>query len=243
MQRKLIIDFESFPNRSLHWQGKHEQEIIEIEEEGYILCMGYKFIGDKKAKIIGLPDVGWNKKKLAEKIHDIISQADVVIAHNGNNFDFKWANRTFIVHGLKPPKPYKTFDTLSIARSKFNFNSNSLKDLAQLLGLRPKMETGGFALWKGYEAKNKKCIKKMHQYCLNDVELLEEVYFLLAPWATNYPTTEVGMFCPKCGSNKIQFRGSYINKTKVGKRFQCTSCGSWGISNLTYKLQLNEFVK
>lgn len=242
MQKILFYDFETFPNISYHWQGKYEQNIIEIIEEGYVLCMGYKWKGEKKSHIISLPDCNWDKKKLAIAIHKIINEADVKIAHNGNKFDSKWANRDFITYKLNPPKPSKNIDTLSIARSKFNFNSNSLKDLAILLGLRPKIETGGFPLWKGYVKKEKKCINKMHKYCKNDVDLLELIYERLSPWMNNYPTEEVGMFCHKC-HGKVQFRGPYTNKTYIYKRYQCQKCGSWCLSNRKLKIDLDEYIK
>jgi hypothetical protein len=243
METKILLyDLETFPNISYHWQGKYEQSIIEIIEEGYIICMGYKWKGENKSHIIGLPDCGWNKQRLAKKIHEIISKADITIAHNGDYFDEKWINRSCIVNGLKPIPPHKTIDTLKIAKSKFNFNSNSLKDLAILLGLIPKKETGGFQLWKGYVAKDKKSIKKMHEYCKNDVDLLELVYEKLSPWAKT-PSFNHGMECTNCGSTHLQSRGWNITQLFKTRRFQCQDCGRWMSSNNKIKIGESQYTK
>ena len=239
--RLLYLDLETAPCTSYTWQGKHEVDVIDFVEEGYILTFAYKFQGEK-VKGYTLDDFKGNKKKLVEKLHEVLSQAEVLVAHNGKNFDFKWANRAFITYGLKPPTPTKQIDTLLIARSKFNFNSNHLTDLGKLLGVGQKTETGGFELWKACMAGDKKAFKKMLLYNKNDVELLEKVYNKLVPWMTNYPITEVGMFCPKCGGD-VQFRGGYVSKTRIGKRFQCKVCGSWGISNKYYRQPIEEYVK
>ena len=237
----LLFDLETAPCVSYHWQGMHEQEIIETIEEGYLLSFAYKFKGDK-VRAYSLADFKGDKKKLVEKLHEVLNQADVLIAHSGKYFDFKWANRAFITYGLKPPTPAKTIDTLAIARSKFNFHSNHLTDLGKLFKIGQKTETGGFKLWKACMAGDKKAFKKMVEYNKNDVILLEQVYERLVPWMTNYPVGEVGMFCPKCGGD-VQFRGPYQNKQFIGKRYQCKKCASWGISNKQYRINKEEYVK
>ena len=237
----ILFDLETAPNLSYHWHGKHEQEIIDIVEEGYILCFSYKLLGGK-TKAYSLRDFKGNRKKFIEKLYEVLSQADILVAHNGKNFDFKWANSEFITHGLKPLKPVKYIDTLSIARSNFNFNSNRLNDLGKLLGLGQKIETGGFGLWIGCMKNDKKSWDKMIKYNKADVDLLEAVYNKLIPWMSNYPVTEVGMFCPKCGGN-VQFRGPYQNKKFIGKRYQCQKCFSWGVSNKRYKINNEEYVR
>jgi hypothetical protein len=244
MQKLLFFDLETSPTVSYHWHGKHEQEIIEIIEEPYILTFAYKFKGGgvKASSLLDFSgDKETKKRKLVEKLHEVMSSADVVVAHNGNQFDCKWANTEFVHYNLAPIKPVKQIDTLTIARGKFNFNSNHLNDLGKFLGLGQKVETGGFQLWKGVMNLDRGATRKMVKYNKNDVCLLEKVYEKLVPWATNTPYLHEGMVCPKCGGS-VQFRGAYVTKTQRGKRYQCSSCGSWGVSNKHLNIK-SEFVK
>lgn len=240
--KTLIFDLETFPNISYHWHGKHEQDIIEIIDEGYILCFAYKWQGEKKVKWYGLCDFNGDKKKLVEKLHELFNEADHIIAHNGTSFDFKWANTAFITYGLTPPKPTKNIDTLQIARSKFYFNSNRLNDLGKLLGLGIKVETGGFELWKKCALNDKKAWNTMRKYNCQDVNLLEKVYDKLSSWAKT-PKINLGMTCNNCGSTHLQRRGWSINKVYMSRRIQCVDCGHWMLSSKKVKHENLEYTK
>jgi hypothetical protein len=231
MTKQLIFDLETAPCLSYHWQGRHEQEIIEIVEEGYILSFAYKWLNEPKTYSYCLLDFkGDRKRKLVEKLHEIMEQADIIIAHNGKGFDFKWANKSFIYYKLSPIKPYKEVDTLTMARSKFNFNSNHLTDLGKYLGLGQKVETGGFGLWKKCMQLDKQAFKKMTTYNKADVDLLEKVYLRLSPYGKT-PPINLGMSCPNCGSDKLQRRGFQINQVFLVQRLQCQACGKWMVSS------------
>lgn len=234
----LLIDLETAPNISYSWFGQHEVDIIEHIEEGYILSFAYKWLGDKGVKAYSLADFRMDKKKLVQKLWEVFDKSDVIIAHNGTQFDIKWANRAFIKYGLTPPSPYKVIDTLTISRSKFKFNSNRLNDLGKYLGLGSKVETGGFPLWKSCMAGDKKAFKIMVRYNKNDVVLLEKVYLKLRPFMTNHPplNTDPNKVCPVCGSNHLQSRGWSIATMFKKKRYQCQSCGKWFLGEqLRYK--------
>jgi predicted RNA-binding Zn-ribbon protein involved in translation (DUF1610 family) len=224
--------------------GKHEQEIIEIVEEPYILTFSYKYLGDKHVKAYSLIDFKGNKKKLVEKLHEVLEDCDVGVAHNGNSFDFRWANRAFIQFGLKPVKPFKTVDTLLIARNKFNFSSNHLDDLGEFLGVGRKMKHEGFSLWKKVMALDRKATNQMVDYNKKDVELLERIYNKLTPFATNIPQLRPSdISCPLCGSDHVQRRGFFVSRTSMSQRYQCQDCGKWSLSSKKIKYQDGEYTK
>lgn len=235
--RILLMDLETAPNRAWIW-GKYEQNALGFDKEWYVLCYAYKWLGDKTTRAVSLPDFKKLYKKdpeydarLMQELWDLLDEADIVIAHNGDQFDIKKANARFIAHGLQPPSPYKTIDTLKVARKHFKFNSNKLNDLGKHLGVGEKVETGGFKLWEGCMEGDLTSWKKMVKYNKQDVELLEKVYLKLRPWMTNHPNMnivdETVGACPICSSTKIQKRG--FSPTRVGKkqRYQCTACGGW----------------
>jgi hypothetical protein len=151
------------------------------------------------------------------------------MGHNVDKFDVRKVNAKLIQHGFTPPSPYKTIDTLKIARRYFKFDSNRLNDLGVLLGLGKKVETGGFSLWEKCIAGEKKAWERMKKYNKQDVVLLERVYLKLRPWMKNHPDIfKIGVECQKCGSTNVQWNGYRITKTKKHRRFCCQNCGGWG---------------
>lgn len=231
----LFYDIETAPILGYTW-GKYEQNVLGIKQEWYMLSFSAKWQGGKTI-VKALPDYQLYKKEphndrpLVRDLWELFDEADIVIGHNSNKFDNRKSNARFIAHGLTPPAPYKTVDTLKIARQYFNFTSNRLDDLGKVLGVGRKVKTGGFDLWLKCLAGDSKAWALMKKYNKQDVVLLEEVYLKLRPWANNHPNlanfTGTAV-CPKCGSSQIQFRGYSLTQVAKYRRFQCTKCGGWG---------------
>jgi len=239
MKKVLLVDIETSPNLAYVWE-KYEQNVLSFEKERELISFAYKWKG-KSVKSYCLNDC--NARTLTKRLHDLFNEADIIIAHNGDRFDIKMANAFFVHHNLKPPSPYKTIDTLKIARSKFRFNSNKLNDLGEYLGLGGKIDTGGFKLWLECLKGNKNAWRKMKRYNKRDVVLLEKVYLKLRAWATNLPIMTTGLICPTCGSTHIQFRGWNINKVYKSRRFQCQDCGHWSSSNKKVRHNALEYAR
>lgn len=233
--RIVLFDIETAPNLGYTW-GKWEQNVIEFTRSWYLLSFAVKTLGDKRVKTYALPDYpGFkrdkeNDKALTKELWKMMNEADIVVAHNGDNFDIKKANARFICHGLEPPAPYKTIDTLKVARRHFKFDSNKLDELGAYLKLGRKLPHTGFHLWKGCMTGDDKSWRLMRRYNARDVELLEKVYLKLRPWMTNHPNLNLytdGSGCPSCKSNNIQRRGVSVKQNGKRFRFQCQSCASW----------------
>lgn len=239
--RTLIYDIETSPSLGYVW-GKWQQDVIQFKEEWYILCFAYKWLDEKKTHIVALPDFKLYKKdptndrEVVQKLHDLFSEADVVIAHNGNSFDQKKSQARMLYHGMNPPQPYQQLDTKLIARRHFNFTSNKLDDLGEVLKVGKKLQTGGFSTWLGCMAGDKKAWDKMKKYNKQDVVLLEKVYLKMRPWTANHPAVNVidnlPEACPKCGKGPLQARGYATTKTNRYRRSQCQSCGGWSQSRI-----------
>lgn len=236
----LLYDIETSPNLAYIWD-KYEQNALGFEKERELLCFAYKWLGEKHTTVCSLHTL--TEKQLVTKLHDLINEADIVVGHNCKQFDNKMANAFFIKQGLLPPSPYKVIDTLSIARTKFRFNSNHLGDLGEYLGLGGKKQTGGFGLWLGCLKGDKKSWKTMIEYNKRDVELLEKVYLKLVPWANSTPFVELGKSCISCGSYDLRSRGFSINKVFMSRRYQCQNCGKWMLSSKKIRHENSEYVK
>lgn len=233
--RILFLDLETFPNILMSWglwvNGMLDHENIITERS--IICGGYKWQGESSVHIVAVdPKDPHNDKHVVKTLHDVVSSADAVVAHNGDRFDVKWLRARAIFHRLPPLPPIVQIDTLKVAKTAFYFNSNKLAYLAQFLGLGGKIKTE-FGLWKECMKGDAAALEKMSKYCKRDVTLLEEVYDLLVPYIPsrlNHVLFADREVCQHCGSSHIQYRGFYYTRTKKFRRYQCTACGTWARS-------------
>lgn len=227
----LLFDIETAANLAYVW-GKFEQDVIRFQSEWYMLSWSAKWLnGEHITKCLADyqydPNDPHNDKELVTDLWKLFNEADVIIGHNGDKFDIKKANTRFIEHGLPPPAPYKTVDTLKVARKYFGFNSNKLDDLGRRLGVGRKIKHSGFDLWLGCIRGELASWKKMKSYNRQDVVLLERVYLKLRPWIENHPpTSEDPAECP-CGGLYKKRGSSLLKGGKRRQRFQCKKCGKW----------------
>lgn len=223
----LLYDIETAPNLGYVW-GKYEQNVLSYVEEGGHLCFSYKWLGEGQGVRAASRQGQRTDRALVKKLWKLLDRADVVVAHNGDQFDQKKANARFVLWGLGPPAPYKSVDTKKVAKKYFKFNSNKLDDLGQFLGVGKKLKTGGFELWLGCLAGNKAAWKKMLAYNKQDVRLLEKVYLKLRPWIEGHPNLAAAAGrpdgCPKCGHAKLKSYGWKTTKTRRYVRYRCLSC-------------------
>lgn len=231
------FDIETSPNQVLTWGGAmYDQQVIKVVKDWHILSFSWKWEGGKTFTF-SLPDFKSykkdpsNDKELVQKLWELFDEADIIVAHNGDRFDIRKANSRFLFHKLGAPSPYKTVDTLKVARKYFNLTSYRLNDLAQLLGLGTKESTGGFELWEKCMAGDPAAWRKMERYNKQDVELLYQVDMRLRSWHTSRPN--MGLYldkegrCPCCGGTELIKRG--FSYAKVGKyqQYRCLTCGRW----------------
>lgn len=233
--KTLFLDIETAPSLGWVW-AKWETNVIDFKADWYILSFAYKWLGERLVHVVGLNDFeGYEKDKendytLVQRLWDLVDQADIVIAHNGDGFDLVKANTRFISHGLPPPSPYRTVDTLKLARKVFKFDSNKLDDLGRYLGVGRKLPNTGFHLWRGCMEGNPESWNTMKRYNKQDVALLEKIYFLMRAWAPSHPVITHGegpSKCPKCASDNTQKRGFVYTLLRKKQRFQCMSCFGW----------------
>lgn len=228
----LVLDIEITPSIGYTW-GKWEVNVIEFIRNWHLLSFAYKWLGEK-TNVLALPDFkgykpGCDDKELLKPLWNLLDEAQIVVAQNGDKFDIRKINTRFLTHNMTPPSPYKTVDTLKIARSKFGFNSNKLDDLGADLGVGRKVKHDGFDLWKGCMAGDMRSWATMKRYNIQDVYLLEKVYLKFRPWHSTHPSVINDKLkeCPKCGHDDLISRGSAYTKTMIYKRFRCNKCGGW----------------
>lgn len=239
----LIFDIETAPIRAFVWRiWKENVGLNQIDRDWYVMSWVAKWAYCEDILTDSLPNHEDNYKKdveddsaILKTIWNLLDEADMVVAHNGDRFDIPKLNARFIYHGMKPPSPYKQIDTLKVAKYTFNFTSNKLDYLANYLGFGKKADTGGFSLWSGCMDGDPESWAKMVDYNKKDVVLLEDVYMVMRPWMKNHPNFGVYLesdesMCTACGcTNLISLtdREDKYAYTNLGRfeLFRCVGCG------------------
>lgn len=234
--RIAFYDLENAPSLGWYYDRWKEGNIVADEQDWFMLSFAWQWADEDRVHCRALcdyPGYKKNKKDDAHLIKDLwklFDEADILVAHNGDKFDRRKSNARFLGCNLPPPSPYKTIDTLKVARKQFALPSNSLAALGQFLGLGDKLATTGWHTWRGCIDGDPKAWALEKRYNKRDVTLLKGVYGRLRPWIPNHPdlrkyTDRSG--CPKCGSQRVQCRGFDKTMTQKKQRMQCQDCGGW----------------
>lgn len=229
--RVLSLDIETAPALVYTW-GLWDQNIglNQIVEHVRVLCVAAKFLDEKKMHFYS--EWGDGHEGMLQKIHALMSEADVIMTWNGDRFDVPHLHREFIEAGMEPPAPSKSIDLMKIVKREFKFMSNKLDNVTRRLDFEGKVKNSGFDLWIGVMKGDPKAQKEMEQYNKGDVTCLEDVHDIVHPWVRLYPAVTLyengdENACPKCGSSDGTRRGFYYTQVSRFVRFQCRDCKSY----------------
>jgi uncharacterized protein YprB with RNaseH-like and TPR domain len=228
--RRLFFDIETSPAQCFVWKTGYQINVPHeaIIKEGAIICIAYKWSGQKKIYHLQW-DSNQNDKAMLKKFIKISEEADELVGHNGDNFDLKWIRTRCFYHNVSMMPQYTTIDTLKAARQGFRFNSNKLDYISKYSGGEGKNHTS-FDLWRDIALKKcRKSMKIMTDYCKVDVLRLEEVYTKMEPYLK--PKSSIADYkcnCPRCNSENVGVRSHKI--TAAGVKYvqlQCKNCGCY----------------
>lgn len=237
--RVLLYDIETSYIVAGLWRT-YQADAVTVLQDWQILCFAYKWLDGRTTKVIGQDDYEdykpgtLNDWSLVNQLHSLFDEADVVVAHNGNQYDQKKVQARMMVHGLRPPSPYIQVDTLREMKKVAAHTSNRLDALNQALGLDRKLNAGGIATWTGCMNGDPAAWSRMKRYNKQDVRALEELYIATLPWMRAHPALNVLADkpdgCPRCLGTDLQARGYRIARTRKYRRWQCGDCGGYSQS-------------
>ena len=214
LPRILIYDIETSPNIGWFWRAGYKQNIgtHQIIKERAIICVSYKWLGEDQVY-----NLTWDKEQddkfLLEQFIEVLNEADLIVAHNGDRFDLKWIKTRALFHRLPMMLNYPQLDTLKLAKKKFYFNSNRLDYISKFLGYEGKMPTTP-ELWRKICILNdREALKGMLEYCDEDVVQLENVYKELVSWEA--PKLHAGVLQGKTKQTSPITGGVNLKKIKM----------------------------
>lgn len=183
----LLLDTETAPHSAYVW-GLRKQNVAinQIINSGELLCYASKWYDNDEITFDSV--MKSQKRHMLQRLARDLKKADVVVHYNGHKFDMPVINSEFIRNHVPPVLSYNHVDLLKVVRQHFRFPSNKLDYVAQALGLGSKEKHEGFELWVKCMQRDMEAWKKMEQYNIQDVVLLEKLYNVLLPWIISTPS-------------------------------------------------------
>jgi len=233
-KKVLLFDLETAPMRAYVWGRWHQDIHLENTiSEGFIICWSAKWLfnDDIMSDCLTPEEILLeDDSRIVSTLWELFDEADIIIAHNGAKFDIPLATGRFVIHGLMPPSPYFSVDTLQTAKRVFRFSSNKLDALAGYFGIPCKLDTS-FDLWKQCMEGSQDALDYMVDYNKHDVDMLESVYLILRPYIRNHPNIANLLetdCCGKCGCDNLELIPDKFYYTQVSRfpLFRCQNCGA-----------------
>lgn len=230
--RILIYDIETMFMEGSFWRlNKQFLSYAQIVQHSHMICWAAKWLGEDKVRSDSMQHDG-DDKRITATLSDMINDADVIVAHNGNRFDLPVIRTRIIKHAIPPLLHVQTYDTCIRARYLFQFPSNRLDDLGDYLGLGRKVQHEGLDLWKKCNEGDPKAWAKMVKYCRGDVKLLEKVYLAMRPHDPRHPNVQVisgqdVLRCRVCGCTALTMTAQPA-RTSASEfdQYTCDNCGA-----------------
>jgi hypothetical protein len=223
--RILIIDIEWRPTLAYVWRPfKENVNPDQIVEEGGLLCIGAKWLGDTTTYVFTEWDLGHTE--MLRSVRGMMNVADAIITFNGDRYDLPKLEGEFLRYNLKLPPKCASIDLYKTVK-KLGYFRNSLSYVSRLLELGAKLENEGMLFWRKTMEGDAKTQTRMSKYCAQDVNLTEKLYLRMLPAIRNHPNLrDDGEACPTCGSKNTQKRGFNRSRLFKTQRLQCHN-GHW----------------
>ncbi len=219
--RFLICDIETMATLAYVYE-QWKANVVATEKDWFMVSFAFKWYGEPDPiQFVSLPDKkSWRRdpeddKHIVKRLMGLFEEADAVCAYNAQGFDVPKLQGRMFYHGFTPTSSFQVVDPLLIIRKHFKLLSNSLKEVARYLGLdTQKLDSVGFDTWRACMKGDPDAWLRLREYNERDVEVLEEIYERVQPWANRvrpnmnfsfaHFADEQSMVCPSCGAEALQ---------------------------------------
>lgn len=230
--KTVLYDLETTRTVVEGYGNRYDFRVVKFIKPSELMCYSWKELGSGKTNFVSRWDFP-TYTDFVSSLRDLLDSADITIAHNGGSFDDKMANRFFVTCGINPPRPRKTIDTKREAKRWFRFESNSLDDLGEFLGVGRKEKIGYADLEDDYMTGNpkRKTVQAMKKYNNQDIDLLEKIYLKLRPFMQSHPNlgdlNQINGVCPRCLSPDLKREGTHARRRGRVQSYSCNNCHGW----------------
>lgn len=198
-------------------------------EDTFIMMIGWKQWGTdeptQSVRVTGPEAVARDDSRIVKQFAEVLYRADVIVAHNGDRFDWPHLNGRMAIHQIDPIGYITKIDTLKLAKKNFNFTHNNLDYLGKIFGEGHKLKTD-WELWEQASRGSVPHLKLMEEYMIQDVNLLDRVFYRMVPYVDRLARLQESVvieedICLVCGSKNKQRRGTYRTQSGNFPKYQC----------------------
>lgn len=240
-QPRLYFDFETSP-MLVEVYRFYEPEVIRIRSHIQIISVSWSWEGEDEIYHMALPDFPGHRAGL-EKINDralvkafrkIIDGAEEVVAHNGQNFDFKVWRTRLLKHGLDPMHNVREIDTKRWAK-KFYFANNKQDNISREVGTPEKIEHSKGMHYRCYELNDPEAWAENKEYNNRDVEGLKANAKKMAPYIPVIGASKK-IVCRNELCRSLNLKRDKYWEVAAGWRIQfvCRDCGRYTTGSEVY---------
>lgn len=256
--RILIYDIETCFAIGLFFGRRYEVNIAKIIKDEHLFGFAYQWLGEKKIhtnyiwdypgfdkplkpKVMNLEGflaaleerVRTYEAKVVQHWADRVKEADILIGHNSDSFDYRQMHGRIMQHKLNPiPKPQQV-DTKKLAKRLGYYESNKLDDLSKRFKNGGKLSHEGIELWWKCLNNDIKARKHMVKYNKVDVEKTTKLYLDFRPYDERHPNMKQiagrPTDCAVSGCIDPGFTAEGLKHTKTAsyQRWKCKRCKSY----------------
>lgn len=242
----LFYDIETAPLLAYIWHPTDQYVVHDRLIHGsFMLTWAAKWRGQAKITSgVLTPEeaLAQDDSRIVAGLADMVRQADIIVAHNGDRFDVPVLNARLLQLTQTPIGSKQTIDTCKLAKRNFRLAYNKLDYLGEYLGLGRKIKTE-WELWEKCYHGDPKALREMARYNRQDVTLLESIFERLLPYVKGIPrlveATDVNQGrCPACGSANLIRDGVHRTNASTFPRMMCQSCGRQSRSRKSNNIRL-----
>lgn len=214
-------DLGDFKNRRIHAD--------DVQEWPRTICVAWKWY-DRKAVDFAAEWEDGGPEAMLRRAWDVYDTADIVVGHNLQNFDSKKLQGGWKLLGLPKPSPFKTVDTLKVARTELGFESNTLDALCKRLGIPAKTDKYDVEVARRACAGDVLAQRKLKAYNVGDIHATQALYDALRGWMPSHPhigtLDEAEERCNQCGGTNLEKVGTYLAIQIRYVGYRCLDCGA-----------------
>jgi hypothetical protein len=204
----------------------HPDDVLEWPRT---ICAAWNWYGDDKVHFAAEWDRG-GRAAMLEKTWNAYNRAQVVVGHNLAGFDTKILKWDWAQAGYAPPAPFKTVDTLKVARKEFGAESNTLDSLCKRLGIVSKTDRYNVQMARDAVSGVKASQQQLRAYNAGDIAASVGLYDFLRTWDASHPHNVLSPVddrptCPNCWGDELEPNGFTLANLILYRLYRC-ACGA-----------------
>lgn len=224
MKGQAVVEFwdlGDFKNRRIHAD--------DVTVWPRTICAAWNWYGKKRVHFAAEWEAG-GRELMLRTIWRAYDRAQIVVGHNLDAFDTKKLKTEWRDLGLPPPSPFKTIDTLKVARREFGDESKTLDALCKRMGIASKTDRYDVEVARAALAGNRAAQRQIKAYNCGDIAATAGLYDVIRPWHAGHPHSVIGTSddrptCNHCWGDDLEINGFKLANRILYRLYRCRSCG------------------